>query len=77
MLASPVYREGTTAIVVMWDEDTPVPNIVIGPAVRPGTVVSQPFDHYALLHTTEELLGLPGRLGGAAQAPSLRTPFNL
>ena len=77
LLASPVYREGRTAIVVMWDEDSPVPNIVIGPGVHPGTVVRQPFDHFALLRTTEELLGLPGRLGAAAAAPSLRALFNL
>jgi hypothetical protein len=77
ILATPVYRMGKTAVVVVWDEESPVANIVIGPAVRPGTVVKQPFDHFALLRTTEEMLGLPGRLGGAAGAPSLRGPFNL
>jgi hypothetical protein len=77
ILASPVYLVGKTAVVVVWDEESPVANFVIGPAVHPGTVVKQPFDHFALLRTTEEMLGLPGRLGGAAGAPSLRGPFNL
>ncbi len=77
ILTSPVYRQGTTAILVVWDEYSPVPNLMIGPAVHPGTVVSQPFDHFAVLGATEELLGLPGRLGAAAQAPSLRALFNL
>jgi hypothetical protein len=77
ILGSPVYRQGATAILVVWDEYSPVPNIMIGPAVHPGTVIRQPFDHFAVLRTTEELLGLPGRLGAAAQAPSLRPLFNL
>jgi hypothetical protein len=77
ILGSTVYRAGRTAVIVVWDENSPMPNIVIGPAVRPGTVVTQPFDHFALLRTTEEMLALPGRLGAAAGAPSLRVPFNL
>jgi phospholipase C len=77
LLASPTYRAGRTAIFVIWDEEIPTANIEIGPAVRPGTVVTAAADHFALLRTTEELLGLPGRLGAAATAPSLRGPLNL
>jgi hypothetical protein len=77
ILGSSVYRAGRTAVFVIWDEDSPMPNFVIGPSVHPGTVVTQAFDHYAVLRTTEELLGLPGRLGVAGAAPSLRVPFNL
>jgi hypothetical protein len=77
LLTSATYRAGSTAIVVMWDEESPMPNILIGPAVHPGTVSSAPADHYALLRTTEDLLGLSGHLGAAASAPSLRGPFNL
>jgi hypothetical protein len=77
LLASGACRSGTTAIFVVWDEYTPMPILVIASSVRPGTVVTQPLDHYALLRTTEELLGLPGRLGAAAKAASLRAPFNL
>jgi len=65
---------GSTAFVV-WDEYTPMPNVIIAPSVRPGTVVSMPVNHFALLRTTEELLGLPVILGAAASAPSLRPAF--
>jgi hypothetical protein len=77
IVSSPVYRQGRTAVFVVWDEYSPVPNLVIGPAVHPGSVVAPPFDHFAVLRTTEELLSLPGRLGAAAGAPSLRASFNL
>jgi phospholipase C len=77
ILASPSYRSGTTAVFVIWDEDTPMPNLVISPSVVPGTVVSSAANHFALLRTTEEMLGLPDRLGAAAGAPSLRGPFHL
>ncbi|SRR5581483_5276319 len=76
LLASADYRSGTTAIFVVWDEPTPTPNIVISPTTPAGTVVTQPFDHYSLLRTTEELLGLPF-LGKAATATSMRAPFHL
>ncbi|HEX3540943.1 MAG TPA: alkaline phosphatase family protein [Acidimicrobiales bacterium] len=77
LLTSATYRAGATAIILVWDEESPMPNVMIGPAVHPGTVSSARFDHFALLRTTEEMLGLPGRLGSAAAAPSLRAPFNL
>ena len=35
------------------------------------------FDHYSLLRTTEELLGIPEYLGQAAHARSMRKAFNL
>jgi hypothetical protein len=49
----------------------------MAPSVRPGTVVTTPVSHFALLRTTEELLGLPAFLGGAASAASLRAAFNI
>jgi phospholipase C len=76
LLDSPEYRAGTTAVIVMWDEDDPMPNIVISPTTPAGTVVSQPFDHYSLLRTTEELLGLP-LLDRASSAASMRAAFHL
>ena len=77
MLASPSYAAGRTAIFVVWDEDTPMPFIAIAPTVRPRTVLGARVDHYALLRTTEEMLGLPTLLGAAAQAPSMRTSLRL
>ena len=54
-----------------------MPNLIIAPSTHPGTVVTSSIDHYALLRTTEELLGLPTSLGAAASAPSLRAAFGL
>ena len=61
---------------VVWDEPSPMPNLVIAPSVPAGTVDAETVDHRSLLRTTEEMLGLP-LLPGADQAPSLRGPFHL
>jgi phosphatidylinositol-3-phosphatase len=66
ILASRAYGEGTTAVILVWDEavngSDHVPLIAIAPSVRSGTTSSGSFDHYSLLKTTQELLGL-GVLG--------------
>lgn len=77
LVGSAAYRSGSTAIFVAWDEYTPMPSIVISPSVRAGTVMVAPADHYSLLRTTEELLGIPTFLGRAAQAPSMRGPYGI
>jgi phosphatidylinositol-3-phosphatase len=40
--------------------------VVIGPHVRPGSVNTQPYNHYSLLRSIEDIFGLP-HLGYAAQ----------
>jgi hypothetical protein len=77
ILASPTYAAGRTAVFVVWDEPTPMPLLVVAPTVGKGTVSTAPFDHYSLLRTTEELLGLDPALGQAAGAVSLRPAFGL
>lgn len=81
ILDTPQYRSGTTVVFITWDEsDTGaslVPTYVVAPSVPPGTRVSTPLDHYSLLRTTEELLGLTPLLGAAATAPSMRAAFHL
>ena len=77
IFASPAYKSGRTAIFVVWDEYTPVPNIVISPTTAPGSVSAVAVDHYSLLRTTEEMLGIPSHLGRAGAAPSLRAAFHL
>ena len=57
----------------MWDEDTPVPNLVVAPSVLPGTTVTATVGHYGMLRATEAMLGLP-LLGAAGTALSLRAP---
>jgi phosphatidylinositol-3-phosphatase len=49
--------------------------LVAGPGARAGARSMTPYDHYSLLRTIEDLLGLP-RLGGAA-LPSTRAMTDL
>jgi hypothetical protein len=80
ILNGPNYRAGNTLVVLTWDEGTgsgnQIPTILVGPSVRPGMTASARLDHYALLRSTEDLLGL-GHLGAAASAPSLAAAFGL
>jgi len=71
ILAGADYGAGRTAVVISWDEPTPMAEVVVAPSVRPGTRIATRTDHYALLRTTEEMLGLP-LLGAARGAPDLR-----
>jgi hypothetical protein len=78
ILNSAAYRSGTTAVIIMWDEDTPIPNIVIAPSVDPGTVVTTALSHYGALRATEEMLGLPLlRAAANAKAEDLRPAFGI
>jgi hypothetical protein len=87
------YNAGSTTIFVTWDEGAGgeagdkcgksdgschVATVVISPSTRPGTFVTSYFDHYSLLKTTEEMLGLP-LLGHAADPDtrSMRAAFGL
>jgi hypothetical protein len=77
ILASPAYRARRTAVFVVWDEPTPMPLLVVSPTTPAGTTASTPFDHYSLLRTTEDLLGIPDHLGQAAAAASMQATFGL
>ena len=83
VLASPEYQSGRTVVILTWDEATTkvtqVPFIVISPYVRPGTAVTTRYDHYSLLRTTEQMLGLTTYLGHAADSTTgdFRRDFNL
>jgi acid phosphatase len=77
------YQDGTTVLFLTWDEGENgatdkcaynttdigchVPMIVASPWTVPGTVSATLFNHYALLKTDEQLLGLP-LLGHARDA---------
>jgi hypothetical protein len=79
VLASPTYQAGHTVVFITWDEGVganQVPTLVVGPSVPPGTRARQAFNHYSLLATTEDLLGL-ARLGQAAGARSMAGAFHL
>ena len=84
--SSRAYRAGRTAVFITWDEpddfgtnpprDT-IATLVIAPTVPRGARVGTRFDHFAMLRTTEEMLGLRPFLGAAAAAPSMRAGFHL
>jgi hypothetical protein len=81
VLDSRQYHAGTTAVFITWDEDdhdegNHIATLVIAPSTPPGTTSATMFNHYSMLRTTEELLGLPA-LGGAASAASMRSDFGL
>jgi hypothetical protein len=90
ILASQAYAAGTTAVFITWDEDAKfskslcpaldcdhVPAIVVSPSVPAGTRSDAGFSHYSLLRTTEDMLGLRGHLGQAADARSMAPAFHL
>lgn len=78
-LDSAAYQKGDTALFFLWDEDIPVPNILIAPSIIPGKKVpvpaGNPISHFSALRTWEEMLGLP-LLGDTGQAPSLLDFYN-
>jgi hypothetical protein len=63
ILASSTYRAGKTAVIVVYDEFTPLPNVLMSKSVRPGTTITTPVTHNLLLHTVESMLGLPWLVG--------------
>jgi phosphatidylinositol-3-phosphatase len=84
--SSAAYQAGTTAIFITWDEASDfnnnppkegIPTIVIAPTIPAGAKPSTRFDHYSMLRTTEEMLGIKHYLGAAAGAPSMRAALHL
>jgi hypothetical protein len=73
------YRSHKTVLFITWDEGDEsqrIATLVVSPTTRPGTRSGAAFNHYSLLRTTEELLGLP-LLGKAASARSMVGAFAL
>ena len=92
ILNSPAYQAGTVAVFITWDEGEGgtsndcatnttdigchVATLVVSPSTTPGTQSSTLFNHYSLLGTTEQLLGLPP-LNQANGAGSMASAFGL
>ena len=92
LLNSSEYQSGSTAVFITWDEGEGgssndcaanttdvgchVATIVVSPSTASGSSSATLFNHYSLLGTTEQLLGLP-KLGQAATYPTMTTAFNL
>jgi hypothetical protein len=71
LFASAEYKKGRTAVFVIWDEaplaGQTLPNLFIAPSIH-GGATALPMNGFAVLGTTEDLLGLP-RLGCATGTP--------
>ena len=92
ILGSRDYRNGSTVVMITWDEGEGgtanrcaanitdvgchVAAIVISPSTKAGTKSRTLFNHYSLLGTAEQLLHLP-RLGLASKFPTMTSAFNL
>ncbi|MCU1504149.1 MAG: phosphoesterase [Ilumatobacteraceae bacterium] len=80
IVSSATYRQGATAIFVVFDESEgrgTMPFVAIAPAIGPGTQVTTQLDHVALLHFTEDALGITDHLGGPSASPTLASAFAL
>jgi hypothetical protein len=82
ILQSSQYQAGTTVVFITWDEDDSsasqhIPTLVVSPSTPAGTRSGTTFNHYSMLRTAEELLGLSPFLGNAASAASMRSAFHL
>ncbi|MDQ6697390.1 MAG: alkaline phosphatase family protein [Actinomycetota bacterium] len=53
------YAKGKTLVVVVYDEDAPVPNLLIAPTAHAGPITSVAGSHASLLKSIELALGLP------------------
>ena len=92
ILDSSEYQSGSTVVFITWDEGEGgsanecatnetdvgchVPTLVISPSTTPGTQSATLFNHYSLLGSTEQLLGV-SLLDEAAGANSMLSAFNL
>ena len=76
VLDSTAYKSGTVLVEVWFDEDHPVPNMLLNPAIPAGVDTTTAATHFGALRLWEDLLGLP-HLPGAATAVDLRPSLNL
>jgi phosphatidylinositol-3-phosphatase len=69
-------KNGESCATNTTDPSCQVATIVISPSTPGGSTSATLFNHYSLLGTTEQLLGLPP-LGAASTASPLTSAFNL
>ena len=78
ILAGTNYAAGDTAVMVIYDEDRPMPNLIMAPTATPGVNSAAGAGHAALLKTWEQMLGLPELAQDSVrQAASLRGSAHL
>lgn len=83
VIASPAYRSGHLAVLIVWDEGSGsgnrashTPLIVMSASTPAGTRSPEAFDDFSVLGAICRLTGVAG-LGQARAAPSLVGPFHL
>jgi phosphatidylinositol-3-phosphatase len=92
IVGSRAYRSGHTVLFITWDEGEGgsasdcasnegdvgchVATLIVSPSTPASRRSGELFNHYSLLRTSEELLGLP-YLGRATQASSMVKAFGL
>ena len=69
-------KTGEDCLTNTADTSCLVATIVVSPSTVAGTTSATLFNHYSLLGTTEQLLGLPA-LGAASSASTMTSAFNL
>src|ERR1043165_4841970 len=83
ILAGPNYQSGDTAVIITFDEGTSSSNqvmtLLLAPSVSAGAPSATAFNHYSLLKTTEQMLGITSFLAHAGDAgtTSMRAAFHL
>ncbi len=78
ILNSAAYAAGDTLVAVLYDEDHPVPNLLMARTAKPGINGTAGAGHAAMLKTWEEMLGLPVmKQSDLIGAISLRGPAHL
>jgi phospholipase C len=70
------YADGEHCATNTTDVSCHVATLVISPSTKAGTKSATMFNHYSLLGTAEQLLGLP-KLGNAKTAKTLTAAFHL
>jgi hypothetical protein len=71
ILHAPAYKADGLLVVAFDrgpDAAQPVGALALSPFVKPGRRSAKPYDHYSLLRTIEDRLGLDGHLGQARKA---------
>ncbi len=83
IVASPAYRSGHLAVLIVWDEgfgsgdqQSSAPLVVMSASTPAGTRSGLAFNDFSVLRTVSQLSGVRP-LGSAARAPSLVRPFRL
>lgn len=79
LTAQPAYTDGSTLIILTWDEGVSTNQTVNTVLVNPrfaGITLTGAYNHYSTLRLSEELLHLP-LLGAAATANDMMAELGL